>query len=584
MMDAVHERRRPKIVFMTCTQVVKSEALNNIAAYFIDQEPRPILLVQPTDTMAKGYSKRRIAPMLLDCDVLRMKVHTALSRQSGNEILLKEFDGGFLRLAGANSAAGLRSDNIAVLLLDEIDGYPDDVDGEGNPIDIAERRIDSYDDAVEVLASTPAKPQGFSRIERAYQASDQRRYFVPCPFCRQMQTLRWRDDPRQGGAYRLVWETGPEGKVLRESLAYLCEGCGARIPEKHKRAMLEAGAWRAQAPENTEAIGFHLNALYYPFRDNWADLAEEWLNAQGDREKLKTFINLRLAETWDEGAESGIEPDALRERAIEVREEQTLPAEVCVLVAAVDVQHNRLEAHTVGFGPGEEAWLLDYQQFYGNPGAPGKEGEPDIWGQLDEFLLKPWKHPSGFDFTPAITLVDSGHHADSVYDFVAPLQAIRRVYACKGVERLSRPGLVEDSSVRKGNIRLLLVGTYPAKDRLFARLEIAKPGPGYLHLPAWIPDDYLGELTAEKKVPLMNKRTRTQRYVYKKVQTNNEALDLMVYAYAGLAALQQFVAPQLYRDLTAVKATLDARRSPQSLIPVRSRRMRTQAIYTPLTP
>jgi phage terminase large subunit GpA-like protein len=576
MMDAVLERRRPEIVFLTCTQVIKSEALNNIAAFFIDADPRPILLVQPTDRTAMDYSKKRIAPMIAACPVLRQKVRATTSRQPGNTTLLKEFDGGFLKLAGANSAAGLRSDPIAVLLLDEIDGYPDDVDQEGDPIEIATRRTDSFDDAVIVKASTPGKPRGLSRIEREFLRSDQRRYQVPCPFCTHMQILYWRDP---AGQHRLVWEKDGRGDPIPESVGYRCAGCGRLIPEKHKAAMLAGGRWVAGHPENQEVIGFHLNALYTPWRLNWLDLAREWTRAQNYPERLRAFMNSRLAETWDEGAEAGVEPHVLRGRALEPTGAGGLPAGICVLVATVDVQHNRLEAQITGFGVGEETWLVAHEIFWGNPGQEAASEAANVWGELDDFLLRTWPHPSGFDFTPALSLIDSGAHSDSVYDFVLPRQHARRVYACKGVEYLAKPGLVAESTTKKMNIRLFLVGTYAAKDRIFARLQIEQPGPGYLHLPAWVTDEYLEQLTGEKKIPLMNRRTRTTRRVYVKTHLHNEALDLTVYAHGALAVLQQFVAPQIYGDLARVKAALDERREPQSLVPARTRRMRTPAVY-----
>jgi phage terminase large subunit GpA-like protein len=214
------------------------------------------------------------------------------------------------------------------------------------------------------------------------------------------------------------------------------------------------------------------------------------------------------------------------------------------------------------------------------------EESPDnaanVWEQLDQFLLGTWKHPSGLDFQPAVTLIDSGAHSDSVYDFVMPRQHGRRVYACKGVDYLAKPGLVAEGSTRKMNIRLFMIGTYAAKDRIFARLQIEQPGPGYLHLPEWVTDEYLSQLTGEKKIPVMIKRTRTTKRIYVKTHNRNEALDLMVYSHGALAVLQQFVAPQIYHDLGAVKTALDNRQRPESLIPVRTRRMRTPGIYSSL--
>lgn len=580
MMDAVLEPGIREVVFMTCTQVVKSEALNNICGYFIDAEPKPIMIIQPTDHAAIGYSKKRIAPMIANCPVLYRKVRQAISRQSGNTVLLKEFDGGFLKLAGANSAVGLRGDPIEVLLEDEIDGYPDDVDGEGDPIEIAERRTDSFDHPIRVKASTPAKPRGFSRIEEAWKRSDQRRYFVPCPFCKRLQPLEWRDAT---GFFHLVYEKDERGEIRPETVKYLCAHCTEGIPENFKRRMLAAGQWVKGRPEVHDIAGFHLNALYSPWRMNWPDLAGEWVRTKDNPEKLRAFVNLRLAETWDEQADTSIEAHELRARATEKIAAGQLPAGVAVLVAAADVQNDRIEAQIVGFGPGEEAWLLAYEIFRGSPGLEeDPETAANVWAQLDDFFLSSWTHPSGVELSPAVCLVDSGYHSDSVYDFVIPRQnSLRRVFACKGVDYLAKPGLIAEGSTKRAHIRLFAVGTYAAKDRIFARLRITKPGPGYLHLPEWVTDEYLEQLTGEKKIPVHVRRTRSVKRIYIKTHSRNEALDLAVYSHAALAVLQQFVAPQIYRDLAAVHATLMRGQRPESLLPPRIRRMRSPGILSP---
>ncbi len=576
IMDAVSSPGLRELVVMSSTQVGKSEILNNIVGYFIDADPRPILLVQPTEHVAIAYSKKRIAPMIAHSSALKAKVRQSTTRRPGNTLQLKEFEGGFLKISGANSAAGLRSDPIAVLLFDEVDGYPDDVDGEGDPVEIATRRTDTFQDAVIVKCSTPGKPRGLSRIEADWKRSDQRQFYVPCPHCGHMQILCWRDAK---GVHRLVWEQDNTRQVIAESVRYLCAGCGKGIAERHKRKMLDAGRWIAAHPERRRIVGFHINGLYSPWRHNWFELAAEWVEAQDNPEKLRVFVNLRLAETWDEGAGSVLDAHVLAERR-EKYPADVLPDGVCLLVASGDVQHNRIEAQIIGFGPGEESWLIAHEIFWGNPGV---EVDPDtavnVWEQLDEFLLKRWPHPCGPELTPAITLIDAGAHSDSVYDFVHPRQhTIRRVFASKGVEYLSKPGLVAEGTTRKSHIRLFLVGTYAAKDRIFARMKIPLAGPGFMHLPSWVTDEYLEQLTSEKKVSIRHKRTRRTRTTYVKAYARNEALDLTVYSYAGLAVLQQILAPSIYRNLTALSEALHQGQTPQTLVRTRPRRIRSLGV------
>jgi Phage terminase large subunit (GpA) len=83
--------------------------------------------------LAKRNSKQRIDPLIEESEVLRERVKERRSRDSGNTVLSKEFPGGVLILTGANSAVGLRSMPARYLFLDEVDGYPGDVQGEGDP-------------------------------------------------------------------------------------------------------------------------------------------------------------------------------------------------------------------------------------------------------------------------------------------------------------------------------------------------------------------------------------------------------------------------------------------------------------------
>jgi phage terminase large subunit GpA-like protein len=208
-------------------------------------------LLGPTSRVrvAKRNSKQRIDPLIEESEVLRERVKERRSRDSGNTVLSKEFPGGVLILTGANSAVGLRSMPARYLFLDEVDGYPGDVEGERDPILLAERRSATFQRRKILLVSTP-KTKSLSRIQREYEASDQRRYFVPCPHCGEPQTLEFEN---------LRW---PEGR-LREA-EYACAHCGALIGERHKTWMLEHGEWRTTAPGDGRTAGFHLSSLYSP--------------------------------------------------------------------------------------------------------------------------------------------------------------------------------------------------------------------------------------------------------------------------------------------------------------------------------
>jgi phage terminase large subunit GpA-like protein len=85
-------------------------------------------------------------------------------------------------------------------------------------------------------------------------------------------------------------------------------------------------------------------------------------------------------------------------------------------------------------------------------------------------------------------------------------------------------------------VKLWLIGTDTAKDRIFARMKIPVPGPGYMHLPEFAEEEYLAQLTSEKAVRRYRRGKGTIRE-YIKTRARNEALDLEVYALAALYVL-----------------------------------------------
>ena len=386
-----------RVVFMAGGQLGKTECGNNWLGYVIHHAPGPMMAVSPTVEMAKRNSKQRIDPLIEESPVLKELIAPARSRDAGNTILAKEFRGGVLVMTGANSAVGLRSMPVRYLFLDEVDGYPLDVEGEGDAISLAEARTRTFARRKIFIVSTPTIA-GVSAIEREYQASDQRRYFLPCPHCGHLQWLRFE---------QLRWERGRP-----QTVAYVCEACEEPIAEHHKTRMLEQGEWRAQAPENgAKTAGFHLSSLYSPVGwRSWRDIAAAWESAiakeTGSASAIKTFKNTELGETW---VEEGEAPDW--QRLLERREDYpmgTVPLGGLLLVGGADVQKDRIEASIWAFGRGKESWLVEHRVLMGDtareavwarPGGPlGRALDPRLGGGDAAGPLRPGhrlRHPGG---------------------------------------------------------------------------------------------------------------------------------------------------------------------------------------------
>jgi len=511
-----------EIAFMKGAQVGGSECGNNFIGYIIDQAPGPVMLVEPTVEIAKRYSKQRIAPAIRHSPALCGKVKDSRGRDSGNTILVKEFEGGLLVLTGANSAAGLRSMPVRFLIRDEIDAYPDDCEGEGDPLSLSEARTSNYGLRKKIFDISTPTEAGFSKIEKRYDASDQRRYFVPCPFCKGEQWLRWG---------QIAFEKDADYN-LTAPVRYRCEQCGELIDERYKTWMLESGRWIATAPGPGKPAGFHLSSLYSPLGwRSWADIVRKFLKARKKRDTLllKSWTNTDLGETWEEEGLT-VDDGSLMSRREDFGGGDPLPAGILLLTAGVDVHDDRLEASLKGWGIGEESWNIQHAVFRGNP-----ETSLKVWRDLDDWLLRSWLHESGNSLRVAAACVDSGGHAtQQVYDFCRKRES-RRIWAIIGRAGAGLPLIKIGARRTKAKVALGIVGTDTAKGLIFSRLGLSEFGPGYMHFSRDLDDEYFRQLTAEK---LMTKHVRgVATRVWKKVRARNEALDCEVYAIAAYSSL-----------------------------------------------
>lgn len=509
-----------RVVFMAGAQVGKTEAGNNWTGYIIHHAPGAMMMVQPTVDTAKRLSKQRLAPMIDETPVLKELVAPSRSRDGGNTQMVKEFPGGVLILTGANSAVGLRSMPVRYLFLDEVDAYPVDVDGEGDPIQLAEKRTTTFARRKIYMSSTPTV-KDISRIEREYLNSDQRRYYLPCPHCDHKQHLRWS---------QIKWQDDDPSTAQ-----YACEECGCLIDERHKTDMLRAGEWIATSQGDGKTAGFHLNALYSPLGwKAWADIVEEFMRAKGDPSLLKTWVNTVLGETWEEDAGAKIGADLLQSR-VEFYQPGVVPARALILTAGVDCQDNRLAVVLRAWGRDEESWLVDHMEIYGDP------AQPQVWKQLDEVLMREYPHEIAKPVKIAATCIDSGgHYTHEVYAYARDRRQFN-ILPIKGSSQRAKPAIGRPSRVDinykgrviKGGVEIYMVGTDTIKSTIFSRLKLGEHGAGSYHFHGEASDAYFEQLVAEKQITRYVKGFPVREWV-KKNGARNEALDCEVYSFAAL--------------------------------------------------
>jgi phage terminase large subunit GpA-like protein len=530
-----------RVVFMSGAQVGKTESGNNWIGYVIHLSPGPMLVVQPSEQLAKRNSKQRIGPLIEDSPALSALVRPAKARDSGNTILAKEFLGGILVMAGANSAKQLRSMPARYLFLDEVDAYPANVDREGEPCDLAIARTSNFRRKKILITSTPTIA-GRSRICQFFEQSDQNFFYLPCPRCGVFITLL----PEQLG-----WS-----ESLRGQASYRCQECEREIFDHEKTLMLEHGEWRSTAKGDGITRGYHLSSYYSPVGWlSWTQVMRKHDSAVASPEKLQGFYNTILGLPW---ADQGEVPDV--DRLYERRESYVIgevPEGGLVLTAGADVQMNRIEVEVVAWGRDRISWSVDFRVLEGNT------NQPQVWDQLTRLLEEEFPTYYGGMLRIQKLAVDSGFNTMRVYEWVRSTIG-QRAMAVKGESHVSAmvgaPSVIERGPAGrliKGGVRLWPVNTGIGKEELYRCLRLSAPDlgageewpAGYCHFPSYS-KEFFEQLCAEQLIT----RTLAGRTTshWEKRRDRNEALDARIYARAAAATLRMETwQPKRWADLEA---------------------------------
>ena len=506
-----------EVVFAKGSQIGASETGLNWLMYTIDVAPGPMLAVQPTNKAVERWSKQRIGPSLKQCDRLRDK----LTWGDGNTIYQKEFIGGTLILTGANSPADLASMPISKLYCDETDRYPTEAGEEGDPINLALRRMSTFPKGKAFFTSTPTI-LGKSKIWTLFLDSDQRYFYIPCPECGEFQTIEFE---------RLSWPKGQPDKV-----ALACLHCGCLIQEHKKTKMLAAGYWKAHNPDH-HRVGFHLSSLYSPVGWlSWVEIARMFEAISDDVETIKVFTNTILGLPYEESGEQIAAEYLLRRRETY---EADIPDGVYFLTLAIDVQQDWIAYEVCGWGIGEESWGIEYGELHGDLSVitNNDANNLSIWERIDQLRRSVYKRLDGSELRIACTVIDSGGWwTNEVYQYTKPLNKYR-VYAIKGASVFDRPFISKPSRNTKNKCRLYVLGVSQGKIIVQKRLKKDSPSAGYCHFPddegRGYDAEYYAGLTSEKLTINLKKGKLIRQWVKPKVAAN-EPFDLRVYNTAAI--------------------------------------------------
>ena len=532
-----------KIVMYTGTQLMKTQLELNVIYYYAVNSPTSILFVFSNDREGKLLIKTRVNPMIDHNLDLKERIGSTRSNSKGDTAIFKEFVGGFLKLASGESAASLKSTACQIVVIDEFDEMPDDVNGQGSVDSLATERSNTYSGRQKIIISSTTTNKG-SKIVQQYEQTDKRHFFVRCPHCHELIEFDWK-------YFRYTYEG-----TRVDSVWYDCPKCGKRIDENYKKHMIAQGQWIAtnEQPTDPTSIGFWLPGLYSPWK-KWGDIVVEFLNAEksknkGKHEGMKAFYNNVLALPY---VESNLTPDweTLFRKALKegLYHRGTVPKEVLVITTGADVQQNRLEVEIKGWGRFGRSWSINYFQLLCAPGTTTDEINNPVWDEYEKLVLRArFLREDGVWLETMANAMDRSHNTSQVNAFWMRSHC-PRFHLVRGSDSLSsvlsmekedKGGGSKDGKTNKyrGSIyKYYDIGVSTLKSEVYSNLvkqELIQDGeiietPNILYFPDDYDEEYYRQLVSEEYTPATKSN---KKGAWKKTRDRNEVLDCTVYALA----------------------------------------------------
>lgn len=509
IMDEFNNYETEEVTFVKPTQVGGTEAMQNMLAYIVAQDPSPTMVVYPTDELGEATSKNRLQPMFEVSPELNKHY---LKHESQKDEL--QFDNMYISIAGSNSPSGLASKPIKYLFLDEVDKFPPAGQKEADPVSLAKERTKTFRGRKIYECSTPTVRSG--HIWKSMESSDViKHYFVPCPHCGEFIELLFS---------QIKWP-GKEGGLSYADRAaqafYCCQECGAVIHDSDKTSMLQGGEWRPikESTKVARSVAFWLNTLYSPFT-TFAEIAKAFMDAKDDPDKLHNFTNSWLAEPWED-TKLKTNADLVMDRQTEL-EEFIVPKWAKLLTAGVDVQENCIYYVIRAFGDFITSQLVTRGQVFS-------------WQDLEEVLnLQYEREDGGPPMVTELALIDSGDQTDDVYNFCA--EHCEWAFPCKGkADMMShyKISTVNKAHSKAHGMQLILVDGGKYKSLIASRMR-KENGPKSWMVFKGCDYEYAEQVTSEHLIVSRDKKGREKTvWVKKKSHGDNHYLDCEVYATAA---------------------------------------------------
>jgi len=508
-MDCFNDPYIQHINFVKSTQVGGTEAIINATGWIITKNPSPTMIVYPTDDLAKDVSNDKLKPAYRKTPEISERFFDTKS----SEMNLR-FKNMKIYLRSGGSPSKLASKAIKYLFFDEIDKMAGASKKEASPYNLAAERTKTFKYSRKIYTcSTPTLKTNY--VWKFHERADEQRYyFVPCPHCGEMITLKWK---------QIKYVDNKDGKLTNTERAktamYYCQECGAAIEDREKPNMLKRGEWRdvkRTCVGLPQRVSFHINALY-SFFVSWADVAFEFLESKDDPETLQNFINSWLGEPWEDTKLKTSAELVMKRQAPEAA--GVVPDWAQLLTAGVDVQETCIYFDIVAWGEKMTSQSILHAQLLSLT-------------ELDPYMNTEYSNSKGEKLLVSLCLIDSGDQTDDVYEYCAV-----RPWAlpCKGVK--TGYNHIKITKINKidrayNGQPLVLVDGGKYKDMIAAKLKIDN-GLGSCMVHAECDREYAEQLTAEHKVAEGTGAKRRLVWKPKTSHADNHYLDTRVYASAA---------------------------------------------------
>lgn len=348
-------------------QIGGSEAVRCVIGYLAERDPDPALFIMPDEANGRKIIGERLIPLFEETDCLR-SLHTGIRRdvQLNSIALSNAFR---MRLGYSGSPTSLKSDPIRYVFPDEVDDFVDFSGKNADPISMARKRMRTYGRLRLLYGLSTPTVDGQGIAQLVADSPIRLWYWIPCPECGKYQRLTFD---------RLRWDKPPKELSRKDQAAWIkmqarvwisCQSCDHQMVDSEKPVIVSRGLWaveevgpllrwdaasvatpggRHEQPGNYtdegwpagDRVGCQISSLYCLWVE-WADIAAEFVAAQGDIAALIDFHNQTVGEPFK--SQITRTPTGVFEaKSLAGIPPKVVPGWASVLIGTADVQDDRI--------------------------------------------------------------------------------------------------------------------------------------------------------------------------------------------------------------------------------------------------